>query len=421
MDYGAAEPYVSSLADKLESMASRLGVSARWLAAALLAGDPDVAAVVDSMGGSDLVAEARKAAERLEEETGNPAALVIAEAKARAAEGLASSVIVRRKPVEVPSWIDRVYLHPVVGPLAGALTILAVFLAAFTVNTGFPLNYLLSLAGLESAAGALEEYSLAGLIAAGFERLSSLLPGGAWWSQLAHGVLDGVGLVASFIPLVAALVAAMTLLDDSGLLARVAVSFHPLFRAFGLSGRSLYPLLTGLGCNVPAAMLTRTLPPEERIRALAAIPYMPCSARLVVIAAFYYAFFTGTAERALAATGVYVASMVAGLVAARLVALLQSRCAGVEEKPELVMELPLVHKPSLKVTWWSTRDAVRAFTRKMAGPILVGSIVIWLLLNVSIGGAGGIEGSLGYKLGSLMGRVLAPIGLNDWQEAIIGL
>ncbi len=162
--------------------------------------------------------------------------------------------------MEVPSWIDRVYLHPVVGPLAGALTILAVFLAAFTVNTGFPLNYLLSLAGLESAAGALEEYSLAGLIAAGFERLSSLLPGGAWWSQLAHGVLDGVGLVASFIPLVAALVAAMTLLDDSGLLARVAVSFHPLFRAFGLSGRSLYPLLTGLGCNVPAAMLTRTLP-----------------------------------------------------------------------------------------------------------------------------------------------------------------
>ncbi len=161
--------------------------------------------------------------------------------------------------------------------------------------------------------------------------------------------------------------------------------------------------------------------PEERIRALAAIPYMPCSARLVVIAAFSYAFFTGTAERALAATGVYVASMVAGLVAARLVALLQSRCAGVEEKPELVMELPLVHKPSLKVTWWSTRDAVRAFTRKMAGPILVGSIVIWLLLNVSIGGAGGIEGSLGYKLGSLMGRVLAPIGLNDWQEAIIGL
>lgn len=420
IDYGPAEAYVSGLASKLESLARSLGVSPRWLAAALLAGDRDVASLVASLGGAELVDEARRLADRLGEEAGAPAAFLIAEAKARAAETLASSVIVRRKPVEAPSWIDRVYLHPILGPVAGALTIFTVFLAAFTVNTGFPLNYMLYLAGLKGLASALEEYSLAGLIAAGFEKLASLLSGDAWWTQLAHGVLDGVGLVAGFIPLVAALVAGMTLLDDSGFLARVAVSFHSLFKAFGLSGRSLYPLLTGLGCNVPAAMLTRTLPPEERLRALAAIPYMPCSARLIVIAAFSYAFFTGTIERAIAATGVYIASMIAGLLAARLVAFIQSRRIGVEEKPELIMELPLVHKPSLKVTWWATRDAVRAFIKKMSGPILVGSIIVWLLLNVSAGSSG-VEATLGYRLGSIVGAIFSPIGLNEWQEAVMGL
>ncbi len=424
VDYGLAEEAVERLASTRE--ASRLeeatGLSARWLAAQLIAGDPDVERMALEAGLQGLVEEAERAREELRSFTGLDPALLIVEARVRLAEEVARSHIVRRTPVKAPGWLDRLLLHPVAGPLASLAIIFTVFLTAFTVNTGFPLNVILDWLGLHGAAAALEEYSLGGLIARLFEWLSTLIPEGASWAGLAHGVLDGVGLVASFIPLIAALVALMSLLDDSGLLTRMAVSFHPLFKRFGLTGRSLYPLVTGLGCNVPAVMLTRTLSPEEKLRAIFAIPFIPCSARLVIITAFAYAFFTGPLERALAATGIYAIAIAVALLSARLVAWIQGRRLGVEEEPELVMELPLVHKPSPRVVWWATRDALAAFLRKMAGPILLGAVVIWALLNYGPGGAAeDYSQSYGAMIGRAIGVILEPLGIGGDAASILGL
>lgn len=423
VDYGLAEEAVSRLASHPEAarLSGSTGLSERWLAAQLLAGDPDVEALAEAAGARGLLEAAEEARGLVASTAGLEPALLVAEARVRAAEELARAFIVRRRPRETPR-LDRLFLHPVAGPIAGLAVVFSVFLAAFTVNTGFPLNVVLAMLGAEGAAAALEEHSLTGLIAAAFGALKGLLPEGAWWAGLAAGAIDGVGLVASFIPLIAALVAFMALLDDSGLLTRIAVSFHPLFSRFGLTGRSLYPLLVGLGCNVPGVMLTRTLSPEERVRAIAALPFIPCSARLVVIAAFTYAFMEGVLERALAATGVYAVSIAAGLATARLVARLQRARLDVEEKPELVMELPMVHRPSLKVVWWATRDALAAFARKMAGPILAGAVLIWALVNYGPSGqAASFEESYGYMVGRVTGAVFEPILGGDPTAALLGV
>jgi ferrous iron transport protein B len=427
VDYGLAEEAVEELAGnpRLAGLAEELGVGARWLAAQLLAGDDFVLDLVSERGLADLAAEAERLARELRERTGLEPQLLVAQARVRAAERLVAAYVVRRKPREAPAWLDRLFRHPILGPLASLGLIFSIFLVAFSVNLGFPLNVIIAHWN-PGFAEALEEYSLGGLIGAGFEALKSLvvpaLPQGAIADSVA-AVIDGVGLVSGFIPLVGTIVALTAVVEDSGLFTRMAVGLHPIVSKFGLSGRSVYPLALGTGCNVPAVLSTRILEPLEKIRAVMAIPFIPCSARFVVISIFVSVFFHNPLTQSLAATGIYLTAVLVALLTARLVAFYQARRYKrlVEEEPPLVLELPPLHSPSAKVVWWATRNALVEYLKKIGGPILLGSLVIWALT------AYGPHGyttepteSFAYYIGRAIGVIFKPLGIGG-QAWILGL
>ncbi|MEB2837067.1 MAG: ferrous iron transport protein B [Desulfurococcales archaeon] len=427
VDYGVAEEAVEELEGHpdLRAAEERLGFTARWLAAQLLADDEQVKMLLESMGFGGVVEEAERLAEQLRERTGIEPSLLIAQARVRVAEDLASAYVVRKKPRGSPAWLDRIFRHPIWGPLAGLGLLFAVFLTAFSVNTGFPLNVIIA-HWSPGAAAALEEYSLGGLISRGFEALKSavvpLLPQGAIAGSVA-AVIDGVGLVSGFIPLVGTIVALTAVVEDSGLFTRMAVAFHPIVSRFGLSGRSVYPLALGTGCNVPAVLSTRILDPVEKVRAIMAIPFIPCSARFIVISIFVSAFFHSPLTQALAATGIYATGILVALATARLTARWQVHRYGgaVEEEPPLVMELPPLHPPSGKVVWWVTREALLEYMKKIGGPILLGALVVWAL--IAYGPHGYTQdptASFAYYLGRAIGVLFEPIGVGS-AHWVLGL
>lgn len=427
IDYGVAEEAVRNLEShpRLAVAAERLGFTPRWLAAQLLAGDDHVKALLESMGFSDVAEMAGELAVELGERTGLEPGLLIAQARVAVAESLASSYVVRRKPRAAPAWLDKLFRHPVLGPIASIALIFTILLIAFSVNVGFPLNVIIA-RWSPGAAEALENYSLGGLIGAGFDALKSLivpmLPQGAIADSVA-AVIDGVGLVSGFIPLVGIVVALTAVVEDSGLFTRMAVGLHSIVSKFGLSGRSVYPLALGTGCNVPAVLSTRILDPMEKVRAVVSIPFIPCSARFVVISIFVSVFFHGSLAQALAATGVYFTAVIVALLTAKLMAFYQSRRYGglVEEEPPLVIELPPLHSPSGKVVWWTTRNALIEYLKKIGGPILVGTLIIWALTAYGPHGyTTEPASSLAYYIGRAVGVIFKPIGV-EGAGWILGL
>lgn len=426
IDYGLLEDRINELATRHDAVeaARKLNVTSRWLAAQLVYEDQVLEKLLEEMGYTSLVDVARDVRSSIERELGLDPSLLISSSRLHVAEELAKRFIVRREPRRVYGLIDDVMLHPLLGPLAGLGILFIAFLAAFTINTGFPLNMILYFAGFETAAIWLEEHNLAGVIEALFSYIKLFIPAGEGLVySMVEGVIDGVGLVASFIPLIAIVTAFLAILEDSGILTRIAVSMHPFLSKFGLTGKSVYPLMVAFGCNVPAVFSTRILLPHERARAIASIPFMICSARLVVLTAFTYTFFQGILLQALAATSLYMISIIASLATARLVAYIQHVKEGVEEEPPLVMDLPYMHKPSSRVVWWRVRGSLIHFIKKMFGPILVAAVIIGILLSYGPEGyvGGDIDASYGAILGSWVGRILEPLGISGSYEWVLGL
>lgn len=411
IDYGPLEAYIKVL----EGMIRNHNVhplSPRWLAVQLLAGD-NVARSIASTLDPGIVREAERIVSTLLSQGLEPEEL-IAIARLNAAEELARSVVIRRTPGELSSRIDKVLLHPVAGPLASAGILFAAFFAVFSLSLGFPLNILLEAVGLHGVASLIEEYSLVGMVSTLFEALLSRMPDAGLHWEVLKGVLSGVGVVASFIPLIAIATAFLAVLEDSGVMTRIAVSLHPFLERLGVSGRSVYPYLLGLGCNVPAIMTSRLLPSHERMKVVLSIPFVICSARLIVLLAFTFAFFRSPLVQALVAVSIYTLSAAVALATARIA----HRIYGGTNpgKPYLVMELPLMHKPSPRVVWWSVRSSVAHFIRKMAGPITVAALIIWLLLEAPVGGP-----SIGRAVGGVLGMLFEPLGVEGHAAEILGL
>ncbi|MEB3861254.1 MAG: ferrous iron transport protein B [Desulfurococcales archaeon] len=411
IDYGPLEPYISILEQLIDEDKIR-PLSKRWLAVQLLAGDQVARGIAASIG-EGILGEADRIKSALVSQGIDPED-VIASARLDTAETLARRYVIRRTPGELGARIDKVMLHPILGPLASIAILFAAFFAVFSISIGFPLNMILYSLGMPHAAALIEEYSLAGIISMAFDRLLSMVPdqGLAW--GLVSGVLSGVGVIASFIPLIAVATAFLAILEDSGIMTRIAVSLHPFLQKLDVSGRSIYPYLLGLGCNVPAIITSRLLPAGERMRVIFSIPFVICSARLIVLLAFVSAFFKGPLTQAVVAASIYTLSALVALITARIA----HRIYGGEDpgKPYLVMELPLMHKPSMRVVWWSVRSSLAHFIRKMAGPITVAAVIIWLLLQAPGSGA-----SLGHTIGSTLGTIFEPLGVGEEQAQILGL
>ncbi len=231
-------------------------------------------------------------------------------------------------------------------------------------------------------------------------------------SLLIDGIFEGVGSVLSFIPIIVFMFFFLSLLEDSGYIARVAFFMDTLLRKIGLSGRSIVPMLIGFGCTVPAVMATRTLPSErDRRMTILLTPFMSCTAKLPIYAFFVSAFFARYGW--LVMTALYLLGILTGI----LVAFLLKKTLFKGEPVPFVMELPHYRMPSprnvLQLMWEKTKD----FLQRAFSVILIATIVVWFLSNFSfsLNLVSDSSTSILAKIAGFVAPVMKPLGLGDWR------
>ena len=227
------------------------------------------------------------------------------------------------------------------------------------------------------------------------------------------GILSGVGGVLVFIPNVACLFLMISLMEDTGYMARVAFIMDRAMRNIGLSGKAFIPLVLGIGCNVPAIMSTRTLENEkDRLTSILINPFVSCSARLPVYTLFAAAFFPGREKYivfSLYALGILVAIAV-GLV-------FKKTLFKADETP-FIMELPQYRFPSPKNLFLHIWDRVKGFIIKAGTLIFGASVVLWFMLNYNFSGPSEINSSIGASIGKMIAPLFAPLGFGSYQASL---
>ena len=233
-------------------------------------------------------------------------------------------------------------------------------------------------------------------------------------SLVIDGVFAGVGSVLSFLPIIVVLFILLSILEDSGYMARVAFVMDKLLRRLGLSGRSFVPMLIGFGCSVPAIMATRTLPSEhDRKMTVMLTPFMSCSAKVPVYALFSAAFFPECAPL------VMIALYLMGIVVGILVALVLKGTAFKGDPVPFVMELPNYRMPAPRTVARLAWDKAKGFATKAFTIIFVASVVIWVLqtFDVRLNVVTDQSQSMLAALGALLAPLFAPLGFGNWRAA----
>ena len=231
-------------------------------------------------------------------------------------------------------------------------------------------------------------------------------------SLLIDGVFNGVGSVLSFVPTIMVLFFLLSILEDSGYMARVAFVMDKLLRKIGLSGKSFVPMLIGFGCSVPGILAARTVSSErDRKMTVLLVPFMSCSAKLPIYSLITMAFFPR--YQALVMLGVYVLSMVVGV----LYGLLLKVTVFKGNPVPFVMELPNYRWPSLKTLLRNSWEKGKSFIRKAFTVIFVATLVIWFLQSVdtSFNFTSDSSVSILAEIGRFLSPVFAPLGLGDWR------
>lgn len=305
---------------------------------------------------------------------------------------------VRRPRRRAIGWTERAdewLTHPVWGVLALGLILGVVFL--LTAWVGKPLQELIE--------GAL----VTGVATSVRRAFGEPIP--LWGQLLVEGVIPGVGTVLSFLPILLILFTALAILEDVGYMARAAFVTDRFMHVLGLHGKSFLPLMLGFGCNVPAVLGTRVLEAgRARLLTILLAPFVPCTARLAVIAVFAPIFFGAWAP--LIAFGLVVLAL-GGMTCAGWV--LNNALPG--QRSVLIMELPLYHKPHVRTVARAVWDQLLAFLKKAATVIVVMSVAVWYLSRYPAG-----DPATSYL--SSAGHAIAPaaklIGF-DWRMALAAL
>ena len=261
---------------------------------------------------------------------------------------------------------------------------------------------------------------LQGILEMGIDQLSRMAEAGlialnvndAIRSLVINGIFTGVGSVLSFLPIIVTLFFFLSMMEDSGYIARVAFVMDKLLRKIGLSGRSIVPMLIGFGCTVPAVMATRTLTSErDRKMTILLTPFMSCTAKLPIYAFFVSTFFPG--KGGLIMSGLYVLGIVVGI----LIAFLYRGTLFKGEPVPFVMELPNYRLPGAKNVAQLLWEKAKDFLQKAFTVILMATIVVWFLqsfdLHLNL-----VENSADSILAMIAGAlvpILRPLGLGDWR------
>ena len=231
-------------------------------------------------------------------------------------------------------------------------------------------------------------------------------------SLIIDGVFAGVGSVLSFLPIIVVLFFFLSILEDSGYMARIAFVMDKLLRKIGLSGRSFVPMLIGFGCSVPAIMATRTLPSDrDRKMTILLTPFMSCSAKLPIYALFTAAFFPKNGT--IVMIGLYFIGIVVGI----LFMLLLKGTAFKGEPVPFVMELPNYRLPSPKNVGHLIYDKAKDFITRAFTVIFIATVIIWFLqtFDAKLNVVTDSQNSLLAMIGSLIAPIFAPLGFADWR------
>ena len=383
----------------IQDHADKLGISSRFCTAKLIEDDPDMAKRLElDQNEIELI---EHCIVEMENETGLDRNAALADMRYTFIEKVVAASVVKcheSKEHRRSMKMDRV--------LTGKYTALPVFFAVMFLVFYLTFNVI--------------GQGLSDLLSLGIDKLTTLVD----WalgeyginpvvhSLIIDGIFAGVGSVLSFLPIIVTLFFFLSILEDTGYMARVAFVMDKLLRKIGLSGRSFVPMLIGFGCSVPAIMATRTVSSDrDRKMTILLTPYMSCSAKIPIYAVFAAAFFPNNS--ALAMIGLYVTGIIVGI----LVALILKNTAFRGQPVPFVMELPNYRMPSAKsvglLLWEKARDFLeRAFTI-----IFMATIIIWFLqtfdtrLNVVADSAN----SLLAIVGQWIAPIFAPLGFADWR------
>jgi len=245
--------------------------------------------------------------------------------------------------------------------------------------------------------------------------LQLLLSGSSPWfsSLIIDGIVGGVGSVIVFLPVIMTLFLGISILEDSGYMARAAFIMDKAMRKMGLSGKAFIPLIVGFGCSVPGIMTARTLE-SEKDRKLTAllVPLMSCNARLPVYALFASAFFPGRE------TAVVFSLYLLGIFLAFILGMLFKRTIFKKDEEPFIIELPEYKAPELKNLMSHTWDKGKGFLKKAGSLIFSVSVVVWFLSNFSFSGMTEIDNSILAGIGSFVSPVFIPLGFSSWQNAV---
>ncbi len=368
----------------------------RWCTIQFLMGNEAVDAYLKEKEDFEQLAAMRDA---LEMQIGEPLNKAIAKKRDLYISSIYSEVIIQEKSeTQWSEKVDKILTHPVLGiPIFLALMYL-MFQATFAW-IGTPLSdYLDGFVG-----GPLTDTVTQGLEAIGAAPFIIRL--------ICDGIIAGVGGVLVFIPQIFVLFFFISLLEDSGYMARIAVVMDRLMEFFGLNGKAFIPMIVSFGCNVPGVMAARTIEhPKERLLTILVAPFMSCSARLPVYALFGAAFFTE--HQSLVVFSLYVLGIVIALIVTKILSMTILK----NETSVFFVELPAYHVPQLKTLWRSTWEKGKGFLRKAGTIIFAGSVIIWLLSYLGPQGVNvDMDDSFLALIGGAFGVLFIPLGFGTWQ------
>ncbi len=396
---GAVHRCIHAVSHLIEDHAEKVGVSRRFCAIKLMEDDQDFFQMLQlSQNETELL---EHSVIEMEQETGLDRNAALADMRYNFIESVCEKCVVKAKESKEHRRsvrIDKVLTHriwalPVFVGLMGLI-----FYLTFEVFGAY-LSDLLAYAidGLTIFAdNVLTQYGINPIV----------------HSLIIDGIFAGVGSVLSFLPLIVVLFFFLSILEDSGYMARVAFVMDKLLRKIGLSGRSFVPMLIGFGCSVPAIMATRTLSSErDRKMTIILTPFMSCSAKIPIYSVFAAAFFPG--YEVLAMVALYFGGMLVGVLAALIM-----KSTAFQGKPvPFVMELPNYRFPAFRSVLLLMWEKAKDFLQRAFGVIFVITIVIWFLqnfdlrLNVVADSAQSILASLG----KFVAPIFAPLGFGDWR------
>ena len=396
---GAVHRCLHAIMHLIEDHAEKAGIPVRFAASKLAEGDERILESLDLDQNEQEMLEHIIC--QMETESGLDRSAAIADMRFSFIQDLCRRTVV--KPRESREHARSVKIDKI---LTGKYTAIPAFIGIMAVV--FWLTFHVIGAGLQE------------LLAWGIDQISSLVDraltavnvSGALHSLVMDGIFNGVGSVLSFLPVIVTLFFFLSLMEDSGYIARVAFVMDKLLRKIGLSGRSIVPMLIGFGCTVPGVMATRTLPSErDRKMTILLTPFMSCSAKLPIYAFFTAAFFPE--HGALVMIALYVLGIVLGIGCA----LVMKRTSFKGQAVPFVMELPNYRMPGAKNVGHLLWDKAKDFLQRAFTVIFVATIVIWFLQTFDFR-MNMVDDSHSSMLAAIAGIVtpaLKFLGLGDWR------